>query len=107
MLSLIFASLIGFVVLGIYWSFRPSRLPPGPRGIPFLGNALDIPLKGLFLKIEDWKRTHGDTFSLNAAGQNILVLASAKAAAHVLDKMSGPTSARPRFTMVRIVLLER
>jgi hypothetical protein len=101
MLLLPVLPLLALAGLVIYRILRPSRLPPGPHGLPLLGNALELPTKGLFLKLDEWRQTWGDVFCLNAAGQTIVVLASAKAAAEVLDKMSGQTSGRPRLVMVR------
>ncbi|KZT55850.1 cytochrome P450 [Calocera cornea HHB12733] len=96
--------LVVLALLVVYRVLRPSRLPPGPPGLPLLGNVLDIPLKGLFLKLDEWKRTNGGVFSLSAPGQKIVVLADAKSAADVLDKMSAPTSGRPRYIMMNEIM---
>ncbi|KZP01836.1 cytochrome P450 [Calocera viscosa TUFC12733] len=104
MLLLPLLALVALTVLVLYRVLRPSRLPRGPPGLPVLGNVLDIPPKGLFLKLDEWKRTHGDVFTLKAPGQKIVVLASAKSAADVLDKMSAPTSGRPRYIMMNEIM---
>ncbi|KZT57192.1 cytochrome P450 [Calocera cornea HHB12733] len=95
------------VAYAAYKFTRPSRLPPGPKGLPLLGNALDIPLNGLFLKLDEWKATNGEVYALSAAGQKILVLTSAKAAADVLDRISGSCSDRPSFIMMGDIMTGR
>lgn len=34
-------------------------MPPGPRGIPLLGNILQLPAQGAWLKMTQWKNTYG------------------------------------------------
>jgi hypothetical protein len=87
---------IGAVILA--FALRPSRyakLPPGPRGIPVLGNLLQLPANFAFLKLHEWSKSYGPIFSLNVAGQRIVVVCGVKVAADVLDRASGVTSSRP------------
>lgn len=34
-------------------------LPPGPKGYPILGNALDIPRLKPWLKLQEWQNVYG------------------------------------------------
>ena len=49
-------------------------MPPGPIGLPFLGNVLQFdinnPLKGL----SKWKKQFGDIFTIKLLGQDIVVV---------------------------------
>ncbi|KAK0438296.1 cytochrome P450 [Armillaria borealis] len=93
-------SLVLFVYL-VYAYCRKQRalLPPGPPGLPFLGNALDMAVKYPWLKYAEWGRQYGDVIYLNAVGQSIIVLNSAKAVFALLDQRGGIYSDRPRLVM--------
>jgi len=49
------------------WSYydwvrrNPARLPypPGPPGLPLLGNVFDMPKQGTWLTFRDWARQYG------------------------------------------------
>ena len=34
-------------------------LPPGPRGLPFVGNVFDMPQTHNWLKVAEWKEKYG------------------------------------------------
>jgi uncharacterized SAM-binding protein YcdF (DUF218 family) len=87
------------------WKKAPN-LPPGPPGIPLLGNILQLPTKKLFLKLHEWTATYGDLYTLNVAGKTIVVLGSATTSGDLLDRKSAVTSGRPTFIMVGICYLE-
>ncbi len=110
--------LISLVLFGylVYAYCRKQRalLPPGPPGLPFLGNALDMAVKYPWLKYAEWGRQYGrysskhitwcsflqgDVIYLNAVGQSIIVLNSAKAVFALLDQRGGIYSDRPRLVM--------
>ncbi|KAI0265535.1 cytochrome P450 [Gloeopeniophorella convolvens] len=87
----------GFLVLATthYYLSPYRKLPPGPRGYPIIGNALDLSSKQ-WLKFTEWKRQYGDVVYLNAAGQSVVVLNSQKVAAELLDRRAQIYSDRPR-----------
>ena len=57
---------------------------PGPRGLPFLGNALQFRSPTLHLALEDWAVQYGPYYQLRAAGRRILVLSDHQVVASVL-----------------------
>ncbi|KAG9090975.1 hypothetical protein FS749_000157, partial [Ceratobasidium sp. UAMH 11750] len=57
-------------------------LPPSPRGsYPFLGHALVLPTDEEYLTYTEWsKELKSDIISLQALGQNIVILSSLQSA---------------------------
>ncbi|PCH38746.1 cytochrome P450 [Wolfiporia cocos MD-104 SS10] len=76
---------------------RQQLLPPGPRGIPFFGNALQIPLEQQWKVLASWAKTYGDVMHLSVMGQSLIVLSSAEAITDLLEKRSILYCDRPQF----------
>ncbi|KAG7096665.1 hypothetical protein E1B28_004080 [Marasmius oreades] len=74
-------------------------LPPGPRGLPFIGNVFDMPSEKEWLTFAQWGDTYGDISSVTVLGQTIVILNSLKAAVDMLDKKSLIYSDRPVLQM--------
>jgi cytochrome P450 len=63
---------------------------PGPRGLPLLGNLLQVERASLHLAAERWSRQYGDCFTFRMGPRRILVLANPEAIAAVLrDRPDG------------------
>lgn len=58
-LVLIFAYLSLRLLRNIITSIRTGTSPPGPPGIPLLGNAYQIPSDRQWLKFDEWTRKYG------------------------------------------------
>ncbi|KAI0303046.1 cytochrome P450 [Russula brevipes] len=71
------------------------KLPPGPRGYPFIGNALDLK-GGEWLQFAEWQKTYGDIIYLNAVGQPMIILNSQRVAVDLFDRRAAIYSDRPR-----------
>ncbi|KAF7789721.1 hypothetical protein EIP86_000667 [Pleurotus ostreatoroseus] len=90
-------------------------MPPGPDGLPVVGNLIHLPADRYWLKIDEWIRQHGQIqansllrvtlfmthcdvagsiITLNLLGKRIVVLGSAKVAGDLL----GIAGTAKRFT---------
>ncbi|KAF9557275.1 cytochrome P450 [Agrocybe pediades] len=83
---------------------RWQSMPPGPPGVPILGNIFQVPVKMPWFKFAEWAREYGPIYSLNMAGQPIVVLSTFKTTADLLDRRSNLYSDRPRLIMASEIL---
>ncbi|KAF5343048.1 hypothetical protein D9758_011153 [Tetrapyrgos nigripes] len=114
-------ALVALVTVVVFIFYKPNRnLPPGPKGLPVLGNVFQLPRTQQFLRFTEWKEEFGMSFklqssptliilagpifSLNLAGQTVVVLNSHKVAGDLLDRRSAIYSDRPRFIMAGEIL---
>ncbi|KAK0469623.1 cytochrome P450 [Desarmillaria tabescens] len=81
---------------------RRLPLPPGPKGLPLIGNLWDVPAEYPWLTYAQWATTYGDVFYLDTPGNPTVVINSAEAAADLFEKRSGNYSDRPDFTMTKL-----
>ena len=72
-------------------AFPATRLPPGPKGLPIIGNALQIPKQLRFLKFAEWAQELGDIFTVNVLGTPLVVLSSAQSAYLMSQQFIGCT----------------
>jgi cytochrome P450 len=63
---------------------------PGPRGLPLLGNALQIKASRFHLQVEQWCREYGPYFTLQFGRRKVLVVGDHEAVAGILrDRPDG------------------
>ncbi len=111
----IVALLIAFILVAVVSLNRTRRsLPPGPKGLPILGNIFDVPKEFEWLAYARWSRQYGNAVSpsskasadsfcefigsdviyLNLAGTPVIVVNSAHAAHELFEKRSSLYSDR-------------
>ncbi|KAH6893687.1 O-methylsterigmatocystin oxidoreductase [Coprinopsis sp. MPI-PUGE-AT-0042] len=90
--------------------------PPGPKGLPFLGNLLQMPnpsgKTAPWRVFSQWREKYGDLVYLEAAGQKFLVLNSLSAIDELLnkratnysDRLSSPINTLTRHTWDFVML---
>ncbi|KIJ65809.1 hypothetical protein HYDPIDRAFT_109838 [Hydnomerulius pinastri MD-312] len=76
-----------------------TRLPPGPKGLPLLGNVADLPTTQPWVTFAELGRKYGGIVYLNALGNSIIILNDAKYALDMLDKKGRKYSDRPTLIM--------
>ncbi|KAG8836181.1 hypothetical protein FRC17_009524 [Serendipita sp. 399] len=74
---------------------------PGPKGVPILGNAADLPKKDDYKVYTEWAKKYGDLIYLSVLGQPIYLLNSFKAATELMDKRAMIYSDRPIMIMAQ------
>lgn len=75
---------------------RRKHLPPGPRGIPFLGNFFQLSNAETFrFKAQAWAKQYGDIFYTKMGGSDYIYLSSPTAVKELMDKKSAIYSSRP------------
>ncbi|TFK24835.1 cytochrome P450 [Coprinopsis marcescibilis] len=84
------------------WNARSRGLPPppSPKGLPFIGNALDVPTKYEWEVYRRWGDELGsDIVSASALGFSVVVLNKRQLAIELLEGQSAITSSRPNAPM--------
>ncbi|KAI0296290.1 cytochrome P450 [Multifurca ochricompacta] len=85
-----------FASLVLLWVRNPRRrLPPGPRGLPILGNVIGLRKEYQWRHWAKYKDSYGPVSSLCIMGQPIIILNSLKACEDLLEKRSAVYSGRP------------
>ncbi|KAB5530402.1 cytochrome P450 [Coniochaeta sp. 2T2.1] len=84
-------------ILSILGALRPKNFPPGPRGLPALGNLLELDRKFPFRTFTSWATKIGRDVPLGwkSAANNVVVLNSARLVHELFDKRGAIFSDRP------------
>ncbi|KAJ6495006.1 cytochrome P450 [Mycena vulgaris] len=96
------ALVLAFSVVVLSHYLRKKRappLPPGPQGLPFLGNILGVPYEEQWRKFAELGEVWGDLSSLTVFGQTMVIINSVKVAEDLLDVRGAILSDRPVIPM--------
>jgi hypothetical protein len=82
-----------------------KQYPPGPRGLPIIGNLYDLPAAHPWLVFEQWcKQYNSDIVHARVLGQSVMILNSKNAVSEILEKRSSIHSDRPDTAMLHDVM---
>ncbi|KAI0790553.1 cytochrome P450 [Abortiporus biennis] len=92
-----------------YWRWRTYQhnlpYPPGPSGLPIIGNLFQIPKENGHLVFLSWlKKYNSDIIHLSTPGKHLIVLNSLESAIELLDRRSINTCDRPKTVMINKLL---
>lgn len=90
---------LGILILHRYLTRDVTApLPPGPRGLPLLGNILDMPSSKEWLTFAQWGRIWGGISSVRVMSRRLIIVNSADIMDE-LDKQGAVYSDRPILEM--------
>ncbi|KAF2024274.1 cytochrome P450 [Setomelanomma holmii] len=96
----LFGVAIAYLINYLARSNRNGRpLPPGPKGLPLLGNVNDLPKPGM-LECHHWaqhRELYGPISSITVLGQTFVIINDAELALRLLRDRSASYSARPHM----------
>ncbi|KAJ7923834.1 cytochrome P450 [Mycena leptocephala] len=78
---------------------KTAPFPPGPRGLPFVGNVLDVPTTHHWLKFAELGNVWGNISSLTVFGQTMVIVNSVEVAEDLMDARGADCSDRPVMQM--------
>lgn len=53
---------------------KAGKLPPGPGGLPWLGQAFRLSINSAYLKFTQWSSEYGPVFMFNLFGRKVVVI---------------------------------
>ena len=104
------------LVLGIFtlflcsllWMKINTILPlPGPKGLPFVGNLLQLDSKSPHAHLTEWAKQYGGVYSINLMGDNWVVVSSYEALHEVLVKRGPDFANRPNIFRTNYASFDR
>lgn len=93
-----------FIAILVYRFFRTivppgTSLPPGPKGLPIVGNLYDVPHEHSWLTYAHWGALYGDIIYLEVFGSPLIIVNSAKVANDLFELRSSNYADRPRMVL--------
>ncbi|KIJ51013.1 hypothetical protein M422DRAFT_244990 [Sphaerobolus stellatus SS14] len=90
----------------IFYSTRKKHLPlpPGPKGLPIVGNWFQLPINLPWETYTKWSKKYGEIVHVKDFARNVIILNSWKSAYTLLEKRSSIYSGRPQYVMFHELL---
>ncbi|EFI27428.1 hypothetical protein CC1G_14899 [Coprinopsis cinerea okayama7 len=101
----VFIFLFGFGYAYVTRQRRPKStfpVPPGPKRLPFIGNALQIPLEEPWKTYKEWTRLYSNVIYMEVIGQPIVILNSFSGVQDLLIKRAAKYSDRATIPAIEM-----
>ncbi|THV05807.1 cytochrome P450 [Dendrothele bispora CBS 962.96] len=100
----LFAALISATLALVFFFRKRPATPPGPLGLPLIGNVFDLPKRESWKVYLQWsKEYNSDIICLNMMGNRLFILNSVTVVQDLLSKRSSIYSDRPRSTLLDLI----
>ena len=87
--------LVVFLIAYYYLRQPTANLPPGPRGLPFIGNFLHTFLNtATYKSAEEWHKQHGKIITISRGKRKIIVVSDFPIIKEVIVKYGNYVSGR-------------
>ncbi|KAH7099912.1 cytochrome P450 [Auriculariales sp. MPI-PUGE-AT-0066] len=98
------AAVTGLYLLGRWITSRRARseFPPGPRGLPVIGNLFDMPNAKEWLVYAEWAKKYGDIVGVRMPGTSIVFLNKEEDIKALFSARAANYSNRLSTTMIRM-----
>ncbi|GJJ15429.1 hypothetical protein Clacol_009706 [Clathrus columnatus] len=83
-----------------------QSLPPGPKPLPILGNAHQVPTEDIQRVYREWRKLYGDIVHFTVGKQHIVLLNTPRHAFGLMEKQGKIYSNRPPSVMIKMVGLD-
>jgi hypothetical protein len=94
------AGIIFAVHRALFYDPRRKHLPPGPKGLPIVGNSFQISLKNNpEYKLIEWAKEFGEIYYLRLGSSDFVFLNSGRVVKDLLDKRGSIYSDKPYLPM--------
>lgn len=98
----VLASLVTQRLYRLYQSRKNNGLPPGPRGLPFVGAFFHLLQEDESATCAAWKSRYGDIVGLQTFGHNLVILNTSELSIELLNKRARFYSNRPHIPMLEL-----
>ncbi|KAL5504696.1 hypothetical protein ACEPAH_7359 [Sanghuangporus vaninii] len=79
------------------------KLPPGPPGLPVLGNALQIPTTQAWKTFADWGKLYGPVAFAEVLGRPMIIVNSITVARDLMERKGASFSDRPEIPVLEMI----